>query len=73
LEFDRDDKRIIVSHTRVIEDKRTDDKKKVEGEVKKEVKKVKDTVKEANSKVEKSTLGDIDALSELKAKMEGKE
>jgi small subunit ribosomal protein S1 len=73
LEFDRDDKRIIVSHTRVIEDKRLDDKKKVEGEVKKEVKKVKDTVKETNSKVEKSTLGDIDALSELKAKMEGKE
>jgi small subunit ribosomal protein S1 len=73
LEFDRDDKRIIVSHTRVIEDKKLDDKKKVEGEVKKEVKKVKDTVKETISKVEKSTLGDIDALSELKAKMEGKE
>lgn len=72
LEFDRDDKRIIVSHTRVNEDKRLDDKKAVEGEKKKEAKKTKDAVKETNSKIEKSTLGDIDALSDLKAKMEGK-
>ncbi len=72
LEFDRDDKRIIVSHTRVIEDAKLDDKKKVEGEKKKEAKKAKDSVKELNSKVEKSTLGDLDALSDLKAKMEGK-
>ncbi len=72
LEFDRDDKRIIVSHTRVIEDAKLDDKKKVEGEKKKEAKKAKDSVKELNSKIEKSTLGDLDALSDLKAKMEGK-
>ncbi len=72
LEFDRDDKRIIVSHTRVNEDKKLDDKKAMEGEKKKEAKKTKDAVKETNSKIEKSTLGDIDALSDLKAKMEGK-
>ncbi len=72
LEFDRDDKRIIVSHTRVNEDKKMDEKKAIEGEKKKEAKKTKDAVKETNSKIEKSTLGDIDALSDLKAKMEGK-
>ncbi len=71
LEFDRDDKRIIVSHTRVNEDQKSDDKKHVDGERKKEAKKTKDAVTVANSKVEKSTLGDIDALSDLKAKMEG--
>ncbi|HQD12628.1 MAG TPA: S1 RNA-binding domain-containing protein, partial [Chitinophagales bacterium] len=58
LEFDRDDKRIIVSHTRVNEDKKTDDKRQADGDKKKEAKKTKDAVKDANSKVEKSTLGD---------------
>jgi small subunit ribosomal protein S1 len=72
LEFDRDDKRIIVSHTRVNEDKKMDEKKAVEGEKKAVAKKTKEAVKETNSKIEKSTLGDIDALSDLKAKMEEK-
>ena len=71
LEFDRDDKRIIVSHTRVNEDKKLDDKKQVDGEKKKEAKKTKDAVKDTNSKIEKSTLGDLSSLSDLKAKMEG--
>ncbi|MFN8283272.1 MAG: 30S ribosomal protein S1 [Chitinophagales bacterium] len=71
LEFDRDDKRIIVSHTRVNEDVKLDEKKAIEGEKKKEAKKTKDAVKDANSKVEKSTLGDLSSLSDLKAKMEG--
>lgn len=72
LEFDRDDKRIIVSHTRVNEDKKMDEKKAIEGEKKAAAKKTKEAVKETNSKIEKSTLGDIDALSDLKAKMEEK-
>jgi small subunit ribosomal protein S1 len=71
LEFDRDDKRIIVSHTRVNEDKKIEEKKHAEGEKKKEAKKTKDAVKDTNAKVEKSTLGDLGALSDLKAKMEG--
>ena len=33
--------------------------------------KTKDAVKDTNSKIEKSTLGDLGALSDLKAKMEG--
>jgi small subunit ribosomal protein S1 len=71
LEFDRDDKRIIVSHTRVNEDVKIDEKKAIEGEKKKEAKKTKDAVKDTNSKIEKSTLGDLSSLSDLKAKMEG--
>ena len=70
LEFDRDDKRIIVSHTRVNEDAKIDEKKAVEGEKKAAAKKTKEAVKETNSKIEKSTLGDLSALSDLKTKME---
>jgi small subunit ribosomal protein S1 len=70
LEFDRDDKRIIVSHTRVNEDAKYEEKKSVDGEKKKEVKKQKEVLEKTNSKVEKSTLGDITALSDLKSKME---
>lgn len=73
LEFERDDKRIIVSHTRVIEDEKLEEKRKVDGEKRKETKKQKDALKDVNSKVEKSTLGDLGALAELKAKMEGGE
>ena len=71
LEFDRDDKRIIVSHTRVNEDVKIDEKKAVEGEKKAVAKKTKEAVEKTNSKIEKSTLGDLSALSDLKTKMEG--
>ena len=73
LEFERDDKRIIVSHTRVIEDEKLEEKRKVDGEKRKETKKQKDALKDVNSKVEKSTLGDLGALAEKKKKMEGGE
>ncbi|MCC6514865.1 MAG: 30S ribosomal protein S1 [Chitinophagales bacterium] len=70
LEFDRDDKRIIVSHTRVNEDVKLEEKKSVDNEKKAAAKKTKDAVEKSNSKIEKSTLGDISALSDLKSKME---
>ena len=69
LEFDRDDKRIIVSHTRVNEDVKIDEKKAVEGEKKAVAKKTKEAVEKTNSKIEKSTLGDLSALSDLKTKI----
>lgn len=70
IEFERDDKRIIVSHTRVIEDKKLEEKVKATNEKKKTEKRTKDTIKDINQKSEKSTLGDLDVLSELKAQME---
>ncbi|HZH68142.1 MAG TPA: 30S ribosomal protein S1 [Chitinophagales bacterium] len=72
IEFDRDDKRIIVSHTRVIEDHKVEEKAKSVGggEKKKPARKAKSTSRDTGSKIEKSTLGDLDALSELKAQME---
>lgn len=70
IEFERDDKRIIVSHTRVIEDQKVEEKARVSKDKKKTEKKTKDAVRDVNQKIEKSTLGDLDVLSELKAQME---
>ncbi len=66
IEFNRDDKRIIVSHLRYLDDI----KREAEGEVRKEAQKqrkqTRDHVKKTNSKVEATTLGDLGVFSELK-------
>ncbi|WP_268035940.1 30S ribosomal protein S1 [Algoriphagus sp. PAP.12] len=61
-EFSKDDKRIVMSHTAMFREEIKP--------AKKAVKKKEDTAD--NSPAEKSTLGDLDALAELKEKMEGK-
>ena len=66
IEFNRDDKRIIVSHLRYLEDI----KREAEGEVKKERaeqrKQTRAAISKANTKVEGTTLGDLGVFSELK-------
>ena len=70
IEFNKDNKRIVLSHTAiwkgdVVEEKKADDKKK-------------ESVKEATAKAtkklndsnEKSTFADVDGLAELKAQLE---
>ena len=72
IEFSKEAKRIVVSHARLHEEVK-EEARKVEkatkaaesDEAKKAVKKVKDSQ-------EKTTLGDISALSDLKNKMDGK-
>ena len=66
IEFNRDDKRILVSHSRIVEDakKVADDADRKarageEGEMRK-------AVEETQQKVEKDTLGDLAALVQLK-------
>lgn len=73
LEFSKDDKRIVLSHTSVwdkdAEQPKASTAKKSSGGKKG------NTLDKINKEVEKSTLGDLDALSALKNKMEdaGKE
>jgi small subunit ribosomal protein S1 len=69
IEFDRNDKRILVSHTRVWEQSKSDEKEAVKKEAAAEGEKTKKAVKNLQSKVEKPTLGDLGALAELKEKM----
>ena len=72
LEFSRDDKRIIVSHTRINEDVKFEGKRSEEKTKKSRDRRSTRAVSDVNSRVEKTTLGELDVLSELKAKMEGK-
>lgn len=66
IEFNKESRKIVVSHTRTFEegdDRPTGGKEKAKGGASKAV----NTVNQAN---EKSTLGDLDALAELKEKMD---
>lgn len=66
VEFNRDEKRIMLSHTRFWEDlKREADSAHLAEKVAEEVAERK-TVSEVQAKVEKSTLGDLDSLKGLK-------
>jgi small subunit ribosomal protein S1 len=71
IEFDRNDKRIVLSHTRLWEQAMEEEKQVVMKEKRAEAEVTKKAVKNLQSKVEKSTLGDIGALADLKAKMDG--
>ncbi len=65
IEFNKESKKIIASHTKTF-------KAEVEGEKKGGNKgKTKSAIKNINSSQEKSTLGDLDALAKLKSEMEG--
>ncbi|MBX2846238.1 MAG: 30S ribosomal protein S1 [Saprospiraceae bacterium] len=63
LEFERKDKRIIVSHTGVWKDEK-------DMEVRNERKATRKKMKDINETSEKSTLGDLDVLNQLKEKMQ---
>lgn len=70
IEFNKDAKKIVVSHLRTFEEgedkpttKKTSPKKKGTSKA----------VKDVNKSAEKSTLGDLDALAALKDKMDGKD
>jgi small subunit ribosomal protein S1 len=81
IEFNRDSRRILVSHTQavkggMIEDDSDAPKGKKGGKGgagSGSASGSKTTVQSINAQVEKSTLGDFDSLARLKEEMEGKE
>lgn len=73
IEFDRNDKRIVLSHTRIWEQEKEEEKQAQMKEKKIEAENTKKAVKTIQSKVEKSTLGDLGVLAGIKAKLEGNE
>ncbi|MBL7740237.1 MAG: 30S ribosomal protein S1 [Chitinophagaceae bacterium] len=70
IEFDRNEKRIVVSHTRIWEQSQVEEKEAARKEARSEADKTKKAVKNIQSKVEKATLGDLGVLADLKKKME---
>jgi small subunit ribosomal protein S1 len=71
IEFNKDAKRIVVSHARIWEEEKAEEIAEERATKKKEAKAATTAVKKVKDSVEKSTLGDLDVLSQLKDKMEG--
>lgn len=72
IEFSKDAKRIVVSHARLHEEVKEEAKKADKAAKKADYEDAKKAVKKVKDNVEKTTLGDISALSDLKDKMDGK-
>lgn len=73
IEFDRNEKRIVLSHTRTWEQARVEEQEAAKKEAKAEAEKTRKAVKNVQAKVEKATLGDLGALAEIKAKLKEEE
>jgi small subunit ribosomal protein S1 len=70
IEFDRNDKKIILSHSRIWEKEKADERNAQFNEKRAAAESTKKAVKNIQSKVEKTTLGDLGVLADLKKKMD---
>lgn len=70
IEFSKENKKIILSHARVHQDEARADRDKEDGKAKKEQRSTKQAMKKVQDNVEKTTLGDLEALVSLKTDME---
>ncbi|MFZ1529329.1 MAG: 30S ribosomal protein S1 [Ferruginibacter sp.] len=70
IEFERSDKRIVLSHTRLWEQEKEETKQAERKEKIAESESARKAVKTIQSKVEKATLGDLSALADIKAKLD---
>lgn len=73
IEFDRNDKRIMVSHSKVWEQTKADEKEAEHKSAQADADNTKKAVKNIQAKVEKATLGDLGALADLKNKLKNEE
>jgi len=73
IEFNKENKRIVISHARIWEEARADQRVQEFETRKKEAKSAVNAVKKVKDSVEKSTLGDLSVLAQLKEQMEGAE
>lgn len=73
IEFNKENKRIVISHARIWEEARTEARVQDFENRKKEAKVATNAVKKVKDSVEKSTLGDLSVLAQLKEQMEGAE
>ena len=70
IEFDRNEKRIVVSHARIWEQAKHDEKEALRKEARSDADRTKKAVKTIQNRVEKTTLGDLGILAELKKKLD---
>jgi small subunit ribosomal protein S1 len=69
IEFSKENKKIILSHSKVHQEVSNSSRTKETEEGKKKAKDTKKAVKKIKDNLEKTTLGDIDALANLKTEM----
>jgi small subunit ribosomal protein S1 len=69
IEFNRDDKRIMVSHMRYLDDIRREADEQVRKERDDERQETRKAVKKTQTSVERDTLGDLDVFSQLKEQL----
>ncbi|MBO9592920.1 MAG: 30S ribosomal protein S1 [Niabella sp.] len=70
IEFDRNEKRIVLSHARVWEQSAYEERESVKKDARAEAEKTKKAVKNIQNKVEKATLGDLSALADIRKKLD---
>lgn len=70
IEFNRDDKRILVSHLRYLEDIRREADEQVKKVKDDERKTTRNAVKKQQDSIERTTLGDLEGLAQLKEQFE---
>jgi small subunit ribosomal protein S1 len=73
IEFDRNEKRIVVSHTRIWEQAQAQERDAQRKEQRAEAEKTNKAVKNIQQKVEKTTLGDLGALASIREKLQQNE
>jgi small subunit ribosomal protein S1 len=73
LEFNRDDKRILVSHLRYLEDIKREATKQVRSEKKEGKARIQKMIHTQKRSVERTTLGELESLSQIKAQLESGE
>ncbi len=73
IEFNKENKRLVISHSRIWEDERAEARVEEFNNRKKEARAASSAVKKVKDSVEKSTLGDLDVLAQLKQQLEGEE
>ncbi|HAE67902.1 MAG TPA: 30S ribosomal protein S1, partial [Sphingobacterium sp.] len=70
IEFNKENKRLVISHSRIWEEEKEEARKEESNSRKKDAKAESSAVKKVKDSVEKSTLGDLDVLAQLKEQME---
>ncbi len=71
IEFDQDQKKLMVSHSRYVNDIRREAKDEVVRERRVEQESTRKAVKKTQSSVERSTLGDLSAFEQLREQLSG--
>ena len=73
IEFSKDNKKIILSHTRLFEEDARVTRARDQRKGEKDTRATQRSVKKISEKLEKTTLGDLDVLANLKSEIEKKE